>query len=192
MSKTGFRGIRINAATGGTNDPNVIIRRFQVSVERIRKYNWHIQINTTPPVIKSLKETVQSSPVPVVFDHMGGAVAAGGLEQPGFADMLDLLRGGKAYIKVSGAYHASDKAPDYPDVVPIAKALIGANPDRILWGTDWPHPPFGAVSGRKATEVTPFHQVDDGALLNQLAVWAPDPAIRKKILVDNPARLFGF
>jgi predicted TIM-barrel fold metal-dependent hydrolase len=192
MSKAGFRGIRINAATGGTNDPSVIIRRFQASVERIRKYNWHVQINTTPPVIKSLKEVVQSSPVPVVFDHMGGALAAGGLEQPGFADMLDLLRSGRAYMKVSGAYHASNKAPDYPDVIPIAKALIGANPDRILWGTDWPHPPFGAVSGRKATEVTPLHQIDDGALLNQLAVWAPDPAVRKKILVDNPTRLFGF
>ena len=105
---------------------------------------------------------------------------------------LELVRRGKAYVKLSGAYRASTLAPDYPDAAPLAKALIAANADRMVWGTDWPHPATTTPSDRRATDVTPMLQIDDGRLLNQLAVWAPDAAIRKKILVDNPARLYGF
>jgi predicted TIM-barrel fold metal-dependent hydrolase len=143
-------------------------------------------------MISSMKDLLQASPVPVVFDHFGGAQTALGLEQPGFADLLELVRSGKAYVKISGAYRASTQAPDYPDVVPFAEALIAANSDRIVWGTDWPHPNGTTVPGRKVTDVSPPFQIDDGRLLNQLAVWAPDPATRKKILVDNPARLYRF
>jgi predicted TIM-barrel fold metal-dependent hydrolase len=127
--------------------------------------------------------------VPVVFDHFGGAEAKLGLQQPGFADLVALVQSGHAYVKISGAYRASTQGPDYPDVVPFAKALIAANADRIVWGSDWPHP---ATTPGHATEVTPLTQIDDGRLLNQLAVWEPDAAVRKKILVDNPARLYGF
>ena len=153
---------------------------------------WHIQMYTSPAVIAGIKDLVQSSPVPVVFDHFGGAETARGLQQPGFADLVELVRTGKAYVKISGAYRASTKAPEYADLAPFAKALIAANPDRIVWGTDWPHPNGTTAPGRKVTDVSPPFQIDDGRLLNQLAVWAPDPAIRKKILVDNPARLYRF
>ena len=95
-------------------------------------------------------------------------------------------------MKISGAYRASKLAPDYRDVVPLAKMLIAANPDRIVWGSDWPHPDSVTPPGKKVTDVTPLLQIDDGALLNQLPVWAPDEAIRAKILVENPARLYGF
>jgi predicted TIM-barrel fold metal-dependent hydrolase len=151
---------------------------------------WHIQIYTNLAVISAIKEVVLTSPVPVVFDHFGGAQAALGPSQPGFSDLLDLLRSGKAYVKISGAYRASMQAPDYPDVAPLAKALIAANPERVVWGTDWPHP--NSDSGRPATEVTPLFQIDDGRLMNQLPVWAPDAATRKLILVDNPVRLYQF
>ena len=73
-----------------------------------------------------------------------------------------------------------------------SRALIGANPDRVVWGTDWPHPSGFTPPGHKPTDVTPLFDIDDGRLLNQLPVWAPDAAVRKKILVDNPARLYGF
>jgi len=102
------------------------------------------------------------------------------------------VRSGKAYVKISGAYRASKLAPDYPDVVPLAQALIAANSDRIIWGSDWPHPNSTTPPGSKPTDVTPLYQIDDGRLFNQLPVWAPDAAIRKKILVDNPAQLYGF
>jgi predicted TIM-barrel fold metal-dependent hydrolase len=143
-------------------------------------------------MISAIKDLVSTSPVPVVFDHFGGAQAELGLDQPGFADLVELVRSGKAYVKISGAYRASKLAPDYPDAAPLARALIAANPDRIVWGTDWPHPDSVTPPGRKATEVTPLFQIDDGRLLNQLAVWSPDEATRRKILVDNPALLYGF
>ena len=192
MGQAGVRGIRLNLATAGINDPSVGRQRFQAAVERMKSRNWHVQIYTNLAMISAIKDLVAASPVPVVFDHFGGAKAELGLQQPGFAELVELVRSGKAYVKISGAYRASKLAPDYADVVPLAKALIAANPDRVVWGTDWPHPSGFTPPGRKPTDVTPLLQIDDGRLLNQLPVWAPDPAIRKKILVDNPARLYGF
>src|SRR5215469_6912868 len=93
---------------------------------------WHIQIYTNLAVIAAIKDQVAASPVPVVFDHFGGAQAALGTSQPGFSDLLDLVRSGKAYVKVSGAYRASTQAPDYLDAAPLAQALIAANADRIV------------------------------------------------------------
>jgi predicted TIM-barrel fold metal-dependent hydrolase len=192
MHRAGVRGIRLNLATGGGNDPSLGRRRFESAVERVAKRKWHVQMYTNLAVISSIKDLVVVSPVPIVFDHFGGAQAALGAGQQGFADLLELVRSGKAYVKISGAYRASKSAPDYPDAAPLARALIAANPDRIVWGTDWPHPNSSSSSGNPATQVTPLLQIDDGRLLNQLPVWAPDAAIRKKILVDNPARLYGF
>jgi predicted TIM-barrel fold metal-dependent hydrolase len=190
FDKAGIHGIRLNLATGGTNDPAVARQRFQAALPRMASRNWHIQIYTNLAVISAIKDLVLSSPVPVVFDHFGGAQAALGVSQPGFADLIELVRSGKAYVKISGAYRASTQAPDYTDAAPLAKALIAANAERIVWGTDWPHP--NSDSGRKATEVTPLFQIDDGRLLNQLPAWAPDAAVRKTILVDNPVRLYRF
>src|SRR6266705_4304915 len=190
MGRAGVHGIRLNLATGGGNDPSVGRERFQVAAERVKSRNWHVQMYTNLAVISSIKDLVAASPVPVVFDHFGGAQAALGTQQPGFADLLELVRSGKAYVKISGAYRASKLAPDYADAAPLAKALIAANPERIVWGTDWPHP--NSSSGRPPAEVTPLFQIDDARLLNQLPAWAPDAAVRRKILVDNPAKLYAF
>lgn len=192
MQAEGFRGIRINLATGSMNDPNVGRARFTTAVERVKARGWHVQLYTTPAMISAIKDLVLASPVPAVFDHFGGLEASLGLEQPGFAELIALVKSGKAYVKVSGAYRSSKLAPDYQDMVPYARALIAANADRIVWGTDWPHPDSSRVEGRKPTDVAPLYQIDDGRLLNQLPVWAPDADVRKKILVDNPARLYGF
>jgi predicted TIM-barrel fold metal-dependent hydrolase len=189
LGKAGICGIRLNLATAGTNDPKVGRERFKAAAARMKKRKWHVQIYTNLAMISALKDLVAASLVPVVFDHFGGAQAELGVEQPGFRDLLDLVRKGKAYVKISGAYRSSKLGPDYADCIPLAKALIAANAERIVWGTDWPHP--NSVGG--GTEhVTPLTQIDDSRLLNQLPVWAPDVEIRKKILVDNPARLYGF
>ena len=103
------------------------------------------------------------------------------------ADLIDLLRAGNAYVKLSGAYRASALAPDYPDVAPYAKGFIVANPDRVLWGTDWPHP--NTTPSAKVSAPLP---IDDGRLFNQFPIWAPDPQHQRKILAENPARLYGF
>lgn len=192
MGDAGVRGIRLNLATVGLSDPARGRAQFEAAVERIHRRGWHVQIYTIPAMISAVRDLVEGSPVPVVFDHFGGVVAALGPEQPGFSDLVDLVAAGHAYVKISGAYRSSDLRPDYADVAPFAQALITANPDRILWGTDWPHPSGHTPPGRQPTDVTPLLQIDDGRLLNQLAVWAPDAEVRRKILVDNPARLYRF
>ena len=123
----------------------------------------------------------------------GGAI--GVLAGPDGIFMVDATFGpltGKVYVKISGAYRVSTKAPDYPDAAPLARALIAANAERIVWGSDWPHPSGGALPGHGASDLAPLLQIDDGRLLNQLVMWAPDAAVRKTILVDNPARLYRF
>ncbi len=128
----------------------------------------------------------------MVFDHFAEARASLGTAQPGFNALLELIRAGKAYVKISGAYRISTQAPDYDDVTPLAKALVAANPQRILWGTDWPHPDSSQVPGRQATDIAPLYQIDDGRLFNRLPLWVPDPNVRRTILVENPAKLYGF
>jgi predicted TIM-barrel fold metal-dependent hydrolase len=192
LAKAGFRGMRINLATGGQNDPVSGRRRLEAALKQAKSLGWHVQMFTTPNVIAAIRDLVSAADVPVVFDHFGGAKAAAGPGQPGFSDLLELVRSGHAYVKVSGAYRASSNGPDYKDAAPLARALIAANADRVLWGTDWPHPDTTIRPGHPATEVTPLLPIDDGLLLNQLPVWAPDAAVRRKILVENPARLYGF
>jgi predicted TIM-barrel fold metal-dependent hydrolase len=189
LARAGVRGIRLNLLTGGTKDPAVGRKRFQAAAERMKTRNWHVQMFTNLEMITAIKDLVAASPVPVVFDHFGDAHPEKGVEQPGFADLVELVRSGKAYVKIS---IRGGPLKDYSGFTPLAKALIAANPERILWGTNWPHPNSTTPPGRKPTDVTPLFQVDDGKKLNLLPVWAPDPAIRKKILVDNPARLYEF
>jgi predicted TIM-barrel fold metal-dependent hydrolase len=192
LGRAGVRGVRLNLATFGVSDPAVAKQRMQEAANRMKGRKWHVQIFTNATLIPAIKDVVTASPVPVVFDHFGGAQAERGVDQPGFAELVELVGSGRAYVKISGAYRASKRAPDYSDAAPLARALIAASPDRVLWGTDWPHPDAVTPPGRKPTEVTPLLDIDDGRLLNELAMWAPDPAIRRKILVDNPARLYGF
>jgi predicted TIM-barrel fold metal-dependent hydrolase len=192
MGRAGARGIRLNLETAGLTDPAVAGQRLRAAADRMKGRRWHIQINTRLSVIQGLRDQIMTMPVPVVFDHFGGAQASLGPAQPGFEALADLVRTGKAYVKISGAYRTSTREPDYPDAAPLAKALIAANPRRILWGTDWPHPDSSVVPGRKNTDVAPLLQVDDGRLLNQLPIWASEAAQRKLILVDNPAELYGF
>jgi predicted TIM-barrel fold metal-dependent hydrolase len=188
MAAAGIRGVRLNFETAGESDPTAIRRGIAAVAEQVRGRNWHLQFNTSLPVIAALKDDFATLPFPIVIDHFARAKAALGPSQPGFDALLELLRSGRAYVKISAAYRMSDKAPDFPDAPPIAQALIAANPDRIVWGSNWPHPGRGATR----TAIAPPYPNDDGLLLNQLPKWAPDAAIRRKILVDNPARLYGF
>ena len=190
MNRAGIRGVRINLGTAGDTNLADARNRLKSVLEQIQGRKWHVQVYAALPVIAGLSDLVLVSPVPVVFDHFGGAKGAAGLEQPGFDKLLKLVASGKGYVKLSAAYRASSSAPDYPDVAPLARALITANPQRILWGSDWPHPDTG--SGRKASDVSPLLSVDDGHLLNLLATWVPDAALRRTILVDNPAALYAF
>jgi predicted TIM-barrel fold metal-dependent hydrolase len=187
MHKAGMRGIRLNL----NNGPRSALPprdRFQAAAKRMQSRGWHIQMFVALNVITNIKDLVLASPVPVVFDHFGGASLSAGPGQPGFADLVDLVSAGKAYVKIS--ISGPNVGLPLAGAAPLAQTLIKANPDRILWGTDWPHP--DSASGKKPADLSPLKVVDDGQVLNQLPIWAPDSATRHKILVDNPARLYGF
>ena len=190
LHQAGIRGVRVNLETAGVVDPAASGQKLKAAVEQVRARGWHVQTYTRLSIIEALKDQLMQMPVPLVVDHFGGARGELGVSQPGFASLVELVKAGKAYVKISGAYRSSNAAPDFADVTPLAQALIAANPDRIVWGTDWPHP--NTSLKRAATEISEPVPIDDGLLLNNLAKWAPDAATRRKILVDNPARLYGF
>jgi len=192
MHRAGVRGVRINLGTAGVTDPAVARERFRAAVQRVKDRRWHIQMFTQLSVIDAISDDLGASPVPIVFDHFAQAQAAAGVQQPGFSTLVKLVTGGKAYVKVSGPYMGSSKAPDYSDMAPLARALMAANAKRILWGTNWPHANSAPPPGGTAADITPLMRIDDGRILNQFAVWAPDAGLRKTILVDNPAELYGF
>ena len=190
LHRGGIRGIRLNLETFGIGDPSAASEGLRRALARLAHRPWHIQLFVRSSIVPTIESTVLSSPLPIVFDHFGGVRANAGLNDEGFQALLRTVRAGKAYVKISGAYRASvSGAPDYADVRPFARALIETNPARIIWGSDWPHPDSRR---HDVSEISPDLRIDDVAVLNQLAVWAPDPSVRQKILVENPAGLYGF
>ncbi len=191
MHNAGIRGVRLNMQTVGNPDPDTAFAQLSWAAQRVAPLGWHVQVYTDLALITALRDRLPSLPTPVVIDHFGRAKAEASPTQPGFDSLLALLDTGRIYIKLSAPHRISHR-PGYADATPIARALIAANPDRLVWGTDWPHP--GARPGvpRSIHEIEPFRGEDDGAALDRLAGWAGDAATLKRILVDNPARLYDF
>lgn len=192
LHAAGVRGIRLNLKTMGESDPALLRARLMSVAGRIAPLGWHIQIYADLSVIAAAAASIRALPVPVVFDHMGGARAPAP-DRNDFATLLDLVATGNGWVKISGAYRVSGAAPLYADATPIARALVKANPDRIVWGTDWPH--IGGHVEAVSAEPPPAPYRDDldaGALLALAAEAAGDAATFRRILVDNPARLYGF
>jgi predicted TIM-barrel fold metal-dependent hydrolase len=146
---------------------------------RVAPFGWHIEMYVPPASWPALLPIIDTLPVSVVFDHMAAMRAGVTTADPVFSDVLRKLDSGRHWVKLSG-YRASVAGYPYGDVAPLAAELIRHAPERCVWGTDWPH-----------TNVTGT-MPDDGALLDLLTEWAPDPAVRQKILVDNPAALYRF
>lgn len=176
LHQAGVRGTRFNfvAHLGGAPD---LAGMWRI-VERVARLGWHIVLHFDAQDLPTYADLLDRMPCPYVIDHMARVDARAGIDQPPFVALLELLRDERCWVKVSGAERLTgDGRPPYDDVVPYARALIAAAPDRVLWGTDWPHPNVR-------------HMPDDGDLVDLLADFAPDEAIRHRILVDNPRRLY--
>jgi predicted TIM-barrel fold metal-dependent hydrolase len=176
----GVCGIRFNFVRrwNGTLDPSFV----QHILSRLGTRDWVVDFFLTPDLIEPCGEVARTLPFPVVIDHFGGIDGSKGVDQPQFRALLDVLGEPNVWVKISGANRVMARGARYEDVVPFARALIARAPDRIVWGTDWPH-----------TDVfEPRKMVNDGDLMNMLLDFAPDEGMRRKILADNPARLFGF
>ena len=178
MAKAGVRGLRfITSIPGG-----VPIEMLEPLSARVNELGWHVQLVMAGDEIAARRDLLMRLPSPVVFDHMGHIPQPAGIHHPGFAVLLHMLAGGRTWVKLSGAYIDTKVGPPgYGDVAPLAQSLVQHAPDRLVWGSDWPHPTMPADD-----------KPDDAVLFDLLSVWAPDPAVRERILVANPAKLYGF
>ena len=131
-------------------------------------------------------------PVDVVFDHLAQIPADEGPDPPGLAALQRMLKTGRCWVKLSAPYRVSQKGSSYGNVCRLVAKLLAANSDRLVWGSDWPHTSPHGHDPEPNGAITPFRQLDTGHVLNLLAAWIPDERVRRKILVDNPARLYMF
>jgi predicted TIM-barrel fold metal-dependent hydrolase len=187
----GVRGVRVNLETHGHNDPASAARQLKAAAEQVAPLGWHVQVYTNLDVIAGMQDTIRQLPTTLVVDHFGKLDASKPLTQPGFDTLCALVQSGKVYVKLSAPYRISE-LPGYPDGEPFARALIDANPDRMLWGTDWPHPMPPKGVKRDPNVIEYARPEDDFAALTRIAKWAGDPVTVKKVLVDNAARLYDF
>jgi len=148
--------------------------------ERVKDLGWHVQFLLDIEDHPDIDSFLGNFPTEVVIDHMGRPDPKKGVEAPGFQALIRLLQSGRGWSKMSAPYRTSLQEPPYGDITPFARALVAAAPDRLVWGSDWPH---------VLLETT---MPNDGDLVDQIAVWVPDEAVRRRILVDNPERLYGF
>ena len=190
MVSMGAQGVRMNLSTSGVLDPEIARRQLIQLAERIQDFGLHIQIYSSPQIFAGIAKTIYTLPVPVVFDHFASIQAAGFQASRELPVIMDLLKSGQIYIKLSGVYRISSANPDYAEVKDLAQQYVETNPDRILWASDWPH--TNTLPGIPASQITPYRTVDDKKVLQLLPQWIPDRHNLLKVLVSNPERLYRF
>lgn len=190
LHSAGVRGIRANLNTAGIRDPDQARQRLAVAADACTRNGWHLQIYTSPSVIAPLGPVLKSLPVPVVIDHFGLLpVRARGGEAENV--MLDLLTSGRGWVKISGTYRL-DHPEATPEIAALARDLYRANPENIVWGSDWPHPPAHNSAPEADPSPKPYRDIDPVDMLATIGAWFGDPADQERILVSNPARLYDF
>jgi 2-pyrone-4,6-dicarboxylate lactonase len=176
LNKAGYVGCRINVLFGG----GIGFDAIDALARKVTSFGWHLQFLMDVREIAPIAKKLENLSVPWVVDHMGHMPTSAGLNNPGFQTFLSLLRNSNGWVKMSGAFRQSVEGAPYRDTIPFAHALIATRPDRLVWGSDWPHvaikPPMPKI----------------GELLDLLADWVPDADQRKRILVDNAHKLYGF
>jgi predicted TIM-barrel fold metal-dependent hydrolase len=178
LHEGGMRGVRMSSVVRGGATPDMM----ESLAPRIAALGWHLVLHVRKAdELPGLTSRAAKLEVPVVFDHLGGATSQDGVDSPGFRALLaHLERNDQAWVKISSFYRRSSEPKPWRDMAPLARALIETRPDRVLWGSNWPHPHYDGP------------MPDDADLLDVLLDWAPDEAARRAMLVDNPAKLYGF
>jgi len=178
LNDLGVRGIRFNLVQSGATS----IDMLEPLSKRVNDLGWHVQIHMLGDAIVEHAELLQRLPSPIVFDHLARIPQPAGVDHPSFALLVKMLDQGRTWVKLSGAYQDTKSGPPaYADTSKVAQGYVKAAPERLVWASDWPHPTEKADA-----------KPDDAILFDLLATWAPDEKTRNRILVDNPAKLYGF
>ncbi|MCW5575186.1 MAG: amidohydrolase family protein [Burkholderiales bacterium] len=177
LHAAGVRGVRINLAS---ETEGLTLADGERLAPRLKELGWHLQFYLDLPKMPEAEARLAKLPITIVIDHFARCPAAEGADAPAFRALQRLVGRDNCWAKIMGPYFISKNAPLYPEVTPLARALVAAAPDRIVWGSDWPHPGARAL------------MPEDHVLADLLAQWVPDEAQRHRVLVDNPARLYGF
>ena len=177
LHAAGMRGARFIFLARHNARPDIATMRR--TVERIAPLGWHVAFLVDPQDMLDIFDFLRGLTIPFVIDHMGRVDVGGGIEHPAFQALLELVRRDNGWVKVSGCDRVSKIGAPFHEGIPYAQALIAASPDRVIWGTDWPHPN------------NPYNP-EDADLVDLIPLMAPDTAQQRKLLVDNPARLVGF
>jgi len=181
MHRLGVRGVRVNIVDVADKRAELPMNLLYKLADQIALFGWHLELLAHVQDYPDLALNISQLNVPVVFGHFGYMHCRYGVKNPGFLALLELMRAGKSWVKMTGPYRiSSESAPPYNDIMPYVEAVITANPEQLLWGSDWPHV--------MVKHVMP----NDADLFNLFYRWVPDPSIRQQILVKNPARLYGF
>jgi 2-pyrone-4,6-dicarboxylate lactonase len=177
MAAVGVRGVRLNFLRHLGGAPDLAVARRVVS--RVSELGWHVQLHFDASGLIEFDDFIRSIEIPIVIDHMGRTPVADGLDQPPFKALLKLQERPNCWVKVSGADRITAQGSPYHDAVPFARAVVERAPERVVWGTDFPHPMLKMPQ-------------DNAGLVDLVPLIAEDVAVRHKLLVDNPARLYGF
>jgi 2-pyrone-4,6-dicarboxylate lactonase len=177
LTRLGVRGLRMMSAKRGPHVPHLA----REVAARAAEHGWHVQFYPHDTDIFDYADKLLALPNTIVLDHLASIPAAGGVDQPAFKTVLRMLDTGRVWVKLSGPMRCTAQNCPYPEVTPLAHALVRHAPERLVWGTDWPHV---NLDGREMP--------NDGDLVDLLAEWVPDEATRHRILVDNPCTLYGF
>ncbi len=180
LHAAGVRGLRANIVDLKSNKGQLPLDQLRALAQRIKPLGWHIEFLMHANEFPELDRQLAGFPVEVVFGHLGYVPVGAGPDTPGFAALLRLMRDGKAWVKLTAPYRLTPSAMPYADTTAFAQALVDAAPARLLWGSDWPH-----VFIKTAMP-------NDGDLFDVFCRWVPDAAMRKRILVDNPATVYDF
>jgi predicted TIM-barrel fold metal-dependent hydrolase len=197
MWEAGFRGVRVNAETARVTEPAAVSAWLRSVTERIRGRPWHLQVNLRLSALPTLREQLEAIENLVCIEHIGNAAGADGPNQPGMDALEAMLRRGKTYVKVAAIHRLASDQQEFSDYAPLVQRLLAANDERVLFATDFPHPnsrrPAGwPVEPDERRHFSAFMTVDVGKVINNFVEWCGPASRVKKVLVDNPARLYEF
>ncbi|MBX6426514.1 MAG: amidohydrolase family protein [Variibacter sp.] len=190
LHRAGVRGIRVNVVSLGGLSTAEIAARLHDTAKLCLRNGWHIQAFMPSEAIVALAATLRALAVPVVIDHFG-LVNPADLDGAPARQLIELLATGRVWVKLSAPYRITEDIAD-PRVGQLARRLADANPEQVVWASDWPHTPVHHGTPVDDDRETPYRDIDTARLLAQVAEWFPEPRRQQSILVDNPARLYGF